>query len=220
MFSVNEIFYSIEGEGIRAGYPCVFVRFNGCNLKCDYCDTEYAQCKDAKGKEMTCEDIVKAVQHYGCSRVTLTGGEPMLQKDISTLIRLLASRNIEVNVETNGSLDARGIIGNVPGCIVTMDYKSVTSNMNSHMDLSYLYRLRDTDVLKFVVGNEEDMIDAIRVIKALDIQNVHPHIFFSPVFGSIEPSTIVEFIKTYGLTQCRVQLQLHKFIWPPEQRGV
>lgn len=220
MFDVNEIFYSIEGEGIRAGYPCVFVRFNGCNLRCEYCDTEYAQCSGPKGAEMSISDIIKEVEKFGCPRVTLTGGEPCYQEGIQDLCRVLAEEDFEVNIETNGTIDADALFVGIPRPLITMDYKSISSMMNHEMSLDSFYGLHSTDVLKFVVGTKEDMVDAVRVIKALEIKGVTPHIFFSPVFGSMEAKDIVEFLKEYGLTQCRVQLQLHKFIWPPEQRGV
>lgn len=221
--NVNEIFYSIEGEGIRAGHPCVFVRFNGCNLRCSYCDTKYAQDFKAKGTEMTPREILDKVKSYGCPYVTLTGGEPCKQKKIRELVTLLLDNYFKVNVETNGSVNAAALfygVYNRKNLTITMDYKCKSSGMSDHMNLDYLTRLSNDDVVKFVVGSEEDMYEALRIINALDIKLTRPNIFFSPVFGSIEPKEIVEFLKKTGLHQCRVQLQLHKFIWDPEDRGV
>lgn len=218
---VNEIFYSIEGEGIRAGFPCVFVRFNGCNLNCSYCDTKYAQKKTKT--DMPVEAILQEVLSYGCPYVTLTGGEPLQQPDISRLVSKLLGKNLEINIETNGSISPRDVLDNLLSnkkVIITMDYKCTSSGMSSRMLLSNFMSLYTQDVLKFVVGTHEDLEEALRVINILKLQGVTPNIFFSPVFGQIEPKEIVEFLKTYGLTQCRVQLQLHKFIWPPEERGV
>lgn len=218
---VNEIFYSIEGEGIRAGFPCVFVRFNGCNLNCSYCDTKYAQQKTET--DMPVEAILQEVLKYGCPRVTLTGGEPLQQPDISHLVESLLNSYLIVNIETNGSISPYSVLGNLiynKHLIITMDYKCASSGMNGRMQLPNFVSLCEDDVLKFVVGTQEDLEEALQFIKALELQRITPNIFFSPIFGQIEPKEIVEFLKEYGLTQCRVQLQLHKFIWPPEMKGV
>lgn len=221
--NVNEIFYSIDGEGIRAGVPCVFVRFNGCNLRCTYCDTIYAQDCDQPGIEMSPRDILNKVKTYGCPNVTLTGGEPCNQENIRELVSLLINNHFKVNIETNGSVDAPALfysMANSQNLLITMDYKCKSSGMSEYMNIGYLARLRQCDVLKFVVGSEDDMYEALHVIDALSIQECFPQIFFSPIFGEIEPKEIVEFLKKTGLYQCRVQLQLHKYIWPPEERGV
>lgn len=215
---VNEIFYSIEGEGIRAGYPCVFVRFNGCNLRCKYCDTGYAQ--KPGDSNMTLQEIVDQVKQYKCHRVTLTGGEPLLQSDIAKLVKALSDEGMEINIETNGSIPLENFDWCMCNVLFTMDYKTEASGESHNMYLPNLSYLSASDVLKFVVGSKEDIQQAFYIVdQYLDRCNP-PMIFFSPVFGSIEPKDIVEAIKQSGHTECRVQLQLHKFIWPPEQRGV
>lgn len=218
---VNEIFYSIEGEGIRAGYPCVFIRLQGCNLNCSYCDTRYA-CEDQKCEDLQVQEIIERVQEHGCSRVTITGGEPTLQSELADLVKALTMRNFKVNVETNGTISASDILEITEGylSLITMDHKSPSSGMNSHMSIDNYLGLRPTDVLKFVVGSREDLVDADRVIKALAIQHKCPRFYLSPVFGKIEPKDIVEFMKEHHYNDVRIQLQMHKFIWPPEMKGV
>lgn len=217
---VNEIFYSIEGEGVRAGYPCVFIRLYGCNLNCLYCDTRYS-CEEEQYREMTIYEILQMVQEYGCKRVTITGGEPTMQSEFADLVKLLAAHNFLVNIETNGTISASDILDVTEGYpMITMDHKSPSSGMNSHMSIDNYLGLRSTDVLKFVVGSREDLIDADRVIKALDIQHKSPYFYFSPIFGQIEPVDIVEFMKEHHYNNVRIQLQMHKFIWPPEMKGV
>lgn len=218
MFSVNEIFYSIEGEGIRAGYPCVFVRFNGCNLHCKYCDTGYAQRPGIPNMDVS--DIVSQVKEYNCPRVTLTGGEPLLQKGIDKLVDVLVHEDIEVNIETNGSIPLDLYYWPAEGVLFTVDYKTGASGESSKMYMENFQYLCHSDVIKFVVGSKEDIRQAFDVVDKYLNQWNPPMIFFSPVFGEIEPKDIVEAIKQSGHTECRVQLQLHKFIWPPEQRGV
>lgn len=214
--NVNEIFCSIEGEGKRAGYPCVFVRFNGCNLRCSYCDTAYAQ-EECKGMEMSSKEIAKKVQSFGFDKVTLTGGEPLLQEYIGSLISELVSRGMQVNIETNGSVEIDHKSYSPDELFYTVDYKCPSSGMSRKMNSKTFSRLRSSDVLKFVVGSKEDMEDALRIINVYDPPC---QIFFSPVFGKIEPVAIVDFIKEHYLKNVRVQLQLHKFIWDPEERGV
>lgn len=216
---VNEIFYSIEGEGKRAGQPCVFVRFNGCNLHCSYCDTRYA-CRAKEGDNMTVSEIVEAVATYGCRNVTLTGGEPLKQGCIYELVDALCRRNFEVNVETNGSIRYRG--QNYSNLFITKDFKCFTSEMSHKMHLENFDDIEDKDVIKFVVGSQEDMKQAFDFMCSfkLAFPKRRPYIYFSPVFGKIEPSEIVDFLKSHHLDDCKVQLQLHKYIWSPEERGV
>lgn len=216
---VNEIFSSIEGEGIRAGYPATFIRLFGCNLSCSYCDSRYA-CEGTDYKKIFIDDIVDEVVSIGNKRVTLTGGEPLLHKGVDNLIRELEYEGFEVNVETNGSIPINSFIhyDNSRGStFFTVDYKSISSGENNKMDLSIFEVLRSQDVLKFVVGSQEDLEDMKRV---LDTYRPECHIFVSPIFGKIEPAEIVEFILSRGLQNCRMQLQIHKFIWDPEKRGV
>ena len=211
---VVEIFKSIDGEGIRAGFPVTFIRLAGCNLNCSYCDSLYAcDWKDEDVTEMTPQEIFKNVYQKGNKRITLTGGEPLIHDDVDCLIDILTRRGFEVNIETNGSVDiTRYLERNI---IVTMDYKCPSSNMTELMLLENLESLRKKDVLKFVVGSKQDLDCCRDIIKYTDAQ-----IFISPVFGKIEPKEIVEYMIEHDMQDCRIQLQLHKFIWEPDKRGV
>jgi len=215
---VTEIFYSIEGEGIRQGYPCVFIRLAGCNLKCSYCDSEYSR-HLSQGVEMSEEDILKEVLKYDCPRVTITGGEPYLTLtdkllDLFWDEAMDGSIDIEINIETNGSLNPsrHQRVGN----IITMDYKLPSSGMEDEMTEDYVDLLRRQDVLKFVVG---DLFDMARAKEIIDSHDIKAHIFFSPVYGRIEPSAIADYLKANKL-DARLQLQIHKIIWNPDRRGV
>ena len=212
---VNEIFSSIEGEGIRTGYPVTFIRLFGCNIECPYCDTKYA-CKGTDFVKMSVDEIVDKVQEFGFNRVTITGGEPLIHRDVDNLIIALTHLGYEINIETNGTVYV-GEYTELDNVILTVDYKSISSGMNSKMDLENISILRRQDVLKFVVGTIQDLEDMKEII-----QNFHPicNIFVSPVFEQIAPVEIVNFIKDNKLENCRVQLQLHKLIWDPQERGV
>lgn len=209
---VNEIFYSIEGEGIRQGYPCVFVRFAGCNLNCSYCDTGYAR-HLSQGKEMSEQEIIDEILRYECPRVTLTGGEPLLSVT-PDFLEALWDEGFDVNIETNGSVDPRPFM--LSNTIITMDYKLPSSGMEDHMDPFFIDYLRIDDVLKFVVGTKQDVLRALEIMK--DYPTV-AEVFFSPVFGKMEPCVIANMLKEHH-SEARVQLQLHKIIYDPETRGV
>ncbi|MDY6065443.1 MAG: radical SAM protein [Finegoldia sp.] len=208
---VNEIFYSIDGEGIRAGQLAVFIRLNGCNERCSYCDTSYAL-KFANNMMGICE-ILDEVSVYSCKNVTLTGGEPLYQENSLGLVKALS--DYEVNIETNGSLDVGDFI--LDNTIITMDIKTPSSNMESLNLYENIKKLRGRDVLKFVVGSKEDMDFTYKII---DAYKPACHIYLSPVFGQIDPANIVEKMKEYKDDQVKLQLQMHKFIWNPDQRGV
>lgn len=216
---VVEIFESIDGEGIRAGFPVTFIRLYGCNLNCSYCDSRYA-CENNMYTEMSISDILKVIREYGHKRITLTGGEPLLHEGVSELIDDLIYHRYEVNIETNGSVDIHdyGLTSN-PQLILTVDYKCPSSGMENKMLLNNLSYLHEKDVLKFVVGTQEDLHRAKDIITNYDMSG-QCNIYFSPVFGSIEPKDIVKFILDNKLEDVKVQLQLHKFIWNPEMRGV
>lgn len=213
---VVEIFESIDGEGIRAGFPVTFIRLHGCNLHCSYCDSRYA-CEGTDYKEMAIEDIMLKVRNFGHSFITLTGGEPLIHPDVSYLIGALKKEKYKVNIETNGSVDLSSF--SCYGVMLTMDYKCPSSGMEDKMVFFNLKLLRNKDVLKFVVGSEEDLLKAKKVILEEYLQG-KCNIFFSPVFGKIEPSRIVEFILENHLDGVRLQLQMHKYVWEPDKRGV
>ena len=215
---VVEIFKSIDGEGIRAGLPVTFVRLYGCNLNCSYCDTPYSHSTEAdKAKEMSVDEIVDTIEGLGIPNVTITGGEPMMHKQTTELIGALLENNYVVNVETNGTFPVPQEFMHNPFVVFTMDYKCPSSGMCNEMSISNLNTLRVHDVLKFVVGSKEDMDDAQRVLSLIKSD---PFVFFSPVFGKIEPKEIVQYLLDNEMYSCRVQIQMHKVIWDPNERGV
>ena len=205
---VNEIFFSIDGEGKRAGSLAAFIRLAGCNLRCSYCDTAYAF---TEGTPMRAEEIAEAVK--GWKNVTVTGGEPLCQ-DVHALLQRL--REHEVNIETNGSVDVTPYHA-YPWVFFTLDYKCPSSGMESSMLEKNFQTLRPQDVLKFVVGDMEDLRTAQRVCEKYEPNCL---VYLSPVFGKIEAKEIVEYMKGARYKNWRLQLQLHKYIWPPDARGV
>ena len=209
---VVEIFESIDGEGIRVGYPVTFIRLAGCNLRCNYCDTKYSY-EDEKFTEMTPQEIYNQVYKLGGKRITLTGGEPLIHKDVKVLVDLLIQKGYEVNIETNGSVDITLFLDK--HTIITMDYKCASSDMEDKMLLDNISKLRKQDVLKFVVSDDNDLDTVQRIY-----QNTKATVYISPVFGRIEPKQIVEYMLEHNMENCRVQVQLHKIIWNPEERGV
>lgn len=211
-----EIFNSIEGEGKRAGLPCTFIRLYGCNLHCSYCDSRYA-CDDNNYTEMTIPEIMAKVTEFGCPNVTVTGGEPLIHKDINELLRILVVGGYWVNVETNGSVAPTYVSNFSHRLFYTMDYKTGASGMTALMNEPAIGNLSKDDVLKFVVGSEEDLEQAKNLVDSIKIK---AQIYISPVFGMIEPVKLVEFVKKNDLWNWKVQLQLHKFIWNPAERGV
>ena len=228
MLKVSEIFCSIDGEGIRAGCPTVFLRLYGCNLACSYCDSKYA-CKGNDYTSMSVNDICNKILSYGILNCTITGGEPLLesnQDELIKVINILVDKLVWVNIETNGSIDLKSFdnkldpydSGYEEGVIYTMDWKSISSGMTNKMLDSNLDFLRCQDVLKFVVGSKEDL-DQMRDL-LYDFYGLDPCIFVSPVFGKIDPKDIVNYLIINHLSNVRLQLQLHKLIWDPNMKGV
>ena len=216
---VNEIFKSIDGEGLRTGELTTFIRLAGCNLRCSYCDTCYAL-KNSNGTEMSVDEIVKRAKKYDYRNITLTGGEPLIHKDVESLISKLCENGFYVNIETNGSVPIDKYILN-KNILITMDYKLPSSGVEKNMNLNNLEKLRKNDVLKFVIGKG----DFDKVKQVIEKYSIKSYIYLSPVFGEIEPFEIVDFMKimhTQGIdtSKMRVQVQLHKIIWNPNERGV
>lgn len=214
---VVEKFTSINGEGTRAGELAVFVRFKGCNLRCSYCDTMWANEADCSYEEETPEEITNYVLAVGIRNVTLTGGEPLLQKDIRELIHLLLQAGLRVEIETNGAVRLSEFCEERP--IFTMDYKLPSSGCEEHMIAENMELLEINDTVKFVCGSQEDLVKALEVIQTYDLTS-RCHVYFSPVFGSIEPVQMVEFMLEHQLNDVRLQIQMHKVIWDPNERGV
>lgn len=220
MYKVVEKFVSINGEGKRAGQLAVFVRFKGCNLNCSYCDTKWANEKEAEYILMSAEDIYNYIKETGVKNCTLTGGEPLLQDNIKELLELLArDEALRVEIETNGSIDLKPFaeIENRPS--FTMDYKQPSSNMENKMCLSNFELLSEKDTVKFVSGSKEDLEKAKEIIEKYKLTE-RCSVYLSPVFGCIEPSQMVDFIVGNNMNDVNIQLQLHKFIWDKDTRGV
>lgn len=211
---VNEIFYSIQGESTYAGRPCVFVRLTGCNLRCTYCDTRYAY---EDGKELEIEDIADRVSSYACGLVEVTGGEPLLQRDTPMLVDRLLEHGHQVLLETNGSRDISIVDSR---CVKIVDIKCPSSGQADRNDLNNLGRLAGRDELKFVIGSRDDYEFAKGVLdSAKDRMTEAGRVHFSPVFGLVPPRMLAEWILKDHLN-ARLNLQLHKIIWGPDQRGV
>ncbi|OWZ83017.1 putative 7-carboxy-7-deazaguanine synthase QueE [Natranaerobius trueperi] len=218
MFKVNETFVSINGEGPHAGQLAFFVRFQGCNLNCSYCDTDYARSLNSEYIEKSTHDLVSEIEQSGVNSILLTGGEPLLQdKDsLSFLITTLLDKGYNVDIETNGAVDIKWIDNDVN---IIMDYKLPSSNMESDMLIANIKSLQKNDAIKFVCGNDKDLNKVLEIIDKYNL-NKKTQVFLSPVFGMLEPSQIVEFIKENNTNDVKVQLQLHKIIWDPDMRGV
>ena len=217
MLEVVERFASINGEGAHAGELAAFIRFKGCNLCCSYCDTSWANEPDAKASPTSVEELVSWVKAVNVRNVTLTGGEPLLQKDIEPLVAAL--KDYRVEIETNGSMPLSRLAEIEHRPVFTMDYKLPGSGMERYMNTANFALLNSHDSVKFVVGSEEDLNRAAEIIDRFKLID-RCHVYFSPVFGKIEPARIVEFMTERNLNGVRIQLQLHKFIWAPDKRGV
>ncbi len=220
MYKVVEKFISINGEGKKAGQLAVFIRLKGCNLDCEYCDTKWANEKEAAYEEMSAEEIYDYIKSSNVRNVTLTGGEPLIQKDFYQFLKLLSEDNsIEVEIETNGSVSLKEFINIQNAPAFTMDYKLSASGMEERMCHENFELLEKKDTVKFVVGSRNDLIRANEIIEKYKLKN-KCSIYFSPVFGMIKPEEIVDFMIEKKLNYVNIQLQLHKFIWDPNLRGV
>ncbi|MBC8318107.1 MAG: radical SAM protein [Desulfobulbaceae bacterium] len=220
LLNITEVFYSIQGESTFAGYPCVFIRLAGCNLRCSFCDTTYAY--EEEGTPTSITDLLEYTRRYPSALVQITGGEPLLQEGVYPLMEQLLQANRIVMLETNGSVSLR----NVPvGVIKIMDMKCPVSGMSEKMDLANLGILTSADELKFVISSRADYDWALNVIETHihyynDPANLRKRIkiLFSPETGNLKASTLAEWILTDGL-QVRLQLQLHRILWPDKDRG-
>lgn len=220
IYDVVEIFTSINGEGPLAGQLAVFIRMKGCNLSCSYCDTKWANETDAPAREMTANQIYQTILESGIKNVTLTGGEPLYRPFIKELLELLASdSSLHIEIETNGSINLESFCDLGTSVSFTMDYKLSCSNMEQKMCLNNFSILEPKDTVKFVVGSLADCQKAFEIIQSYQLEG-RCHIYLSPVFGMIEPSQIVEFMKQNKMNGINLQIQMHKVIWDPEERGV
>ncbi|HEX9252718.1 MAG TPA: radical SAM protein [Ignavibacteriaceae bacterium] len=213
MLKVNEIYYSVQGESTYAGLPCVFVRLTYCNLRCTYCDTEYAF---YDGKDFSISEIISEVKKYDCRLVEITGGEPLVQmEECLELMKQLCDDGFKVLIETGGSLSIKNID---PRVSVIMDLKCPSSGMEKKNLYENIDYLKPADELKFVIGSREDYKWTKEIILKYDLKN-KCQLLFSVVFGKLEPVQLVNWILEDKLN-VRFQLQMHKFIWHPETKGV
>lgn len=215
---VAEKFVSINGEGQRAGELAVFIRFTGCNLNCVYCDTKWANEADSPYTEMTPYEIYDYIVSTKVKNVTLTGGEPLLHKDIYDLVKILSEdKNLSVEIETNGTqiITPYKKLKNPPS--ITLDYKTGSSGMEDKMLMENYKYLDKRDTVKFVCGSIEDLKKA-KYISEKYIKDAK--VYLSPVFNMIKPEEMVDFMIDNNMNNVRLQLQLHKYIWDPDRKGV
>jgi 7-carboxy-7-deazaguanine synthase len=220
-YKVVEKFVSINGEGRLCGQLAVFIRFAFCNLDCSYCDTKWANKKNVHYDLMTEEEIYNFIKTTKVTNVTLTGGEPLMQTGIIDLLKLLSKdKDLKIEIETNGSILLEKFFNlkiNRPS--FTMDYKLPSSNMEDKMELENFKYLSKYDTVKFVTGSLVDLQKANCIIKKYELAK-NTNAYISPVFGEIAMDEIVEYMKENEMNGVTLQMQLHKIIWKPEQRGV
>jgi 7-carboxy-7-deazaguanine synthase len=213
MLTVNEIFHSIQGESSYAGLPCVFVRLTACDLRCSWCDTPYAF-HDGRKREL--EDVMSDVRSFGCRLVEVTGGEPLLQPDVYPLMERLVGEGFLVLLETGGHLP----IDRVPrGVVRIVDVKCPGSGESGKVHWDNLLHLTARDEVKFVVGDRPDYEFASGVVARHGLADRVSSVLFSPVHGRLAPADLAAWVLADRLP-VRVQLQVHKYIWSPDRRGV
>jgi 7-carboxy-7-deazaguanine synthase len=213
VLTINEIFHSIQGESTHAGKPCVFVRLTACDLRCSWCDTPYAF---HEGHRMSLDAVLDEVERFDCETVEVTGGEPLLQKEVYPLMQALLDRGKTVLVETGGHRS----IAEVPRDVIkVMDIKCPGSGEADKMDWSNLDCLAAHDEVKFVIRDRADYEYARDVLSRHDLTGRVAAVLFSPVHGVLDSRTLSEWVLNDRLP-VRVQLQLHKYIWDPGTRGV
>jgi 7-carboxy-7-deazaguanine synthase len=213
VLTINEIFYSIQGESTYAGKPCVFVRLTGCDLRCSWCDTPYAF---TEGQKMSVDAVLQQVDKYGSPLVEVTGGEPLLQEDVYPLMERLLESGRTVLLETGGQID----VSRVPGAVVkVMDVKCPASGESARNDWGNIDRLGLRDQVKFVIEGRADYEFARDIVRRHALERRCAAVLFSPVHGVLEPKVLSEWILEDRLP-VRLQLQMHKHIWGAATRGV
>lgn len=213
MLTVNEIFFSIQGESSYAGRPCVFVRLTGCDLRCVWCDTSYAF---EGGSRRAVDDVVAAVDSHGCSLVEITGGEPLLQGDVYPLMQSLLASGKTVLIETGGHVD----ISEVPREVVkVVDVKCPGSGEAGQTDFANIDRLAPHDEVKFVIRDRLDYEFARELVREHRLESRCAAVLFSPVHRVLDSKELAEWVLADHLP-VRVQVQLHKYLWGDDARGV
>jgi 7-carboxy-7-deazaguanine synthase len=210
---INEIFYSIQGESSKAGERCVFVRLTGCGLRCTYCDTEYAF---YEGEDMSINDVVAKVKSYGCNLVELTGGEPLEQEAVYTVIDRLLAEGFELMIETGGHMDVSRVDTRVKRIV---DFKTPYSGMSKRNRYDNVEHLTKHDEVKFVIGSREDFEWSKEKVEEYELDKKVETVLFSPVWGQLQPIDLANWIMQEQVP-VRFQLQLHKILWTPETRAV
>ena len=210
---LTEIYQSIQGESSFVGKRCIFVRLTGCNLRCSYCDTEYSF---YGGKNHSIGDILNIINDFNCNLVEITGGEPLLQKGVFSLMTSLCDKGKTVLIETSGNRDISMID---PRVHVIMDLKTPSSGESHNNRYENIKHLKTKDEVKFVIGSEEDYVWSRDKLVSEKLNELCGNVIFSPVFAQLEYSKIVDWIVRDGL-DVTFQLQLHKFIWDPAEKGV
>jgi 7-carboxy-7-deazaguanine synthase len=213
VLTINEIFHSIQGESTHAGRPCVFVRLTACDLRCSWCDTPYAF---HEGQKMSVDEVIDRVKRYSCEVVEVTGGEPLLQKDVYPLMQRLLDERFTVMLETGGH---RSIADVPPAVIRVMDVKCPGSGEAHRNDWTNMDHLTAQDEVKFVIRDRADYEFARRVVAAHHLAGRVAAVLFSPVHGELDPKELAAWILEDRL-KVRMQVQLHKYIWDPTTRGV
>ena len=212
MIIINEIYYSIQGESSNAGKPCVFIRLTFCNLRCTYCDTEYAF---YEGEDKTIDEIISEVKQYNCNLVEVTGGEPLFQTESYGLLERLCDEGFDVLLETAGNMPIKDVDHRVK---IIMDLKCPSSGMEKKNLFNNINFIKPKDEIKFVIGNREDYDWTKEIMDRFNLKS-KSEILFSVVFGELEPVTLVNWILEDKL-DVRFQLQMHKYIWHPETKSV
>ncbi|GAC1398921.1 MAG: 7-carboxy-7-deazaguanine synthase QueE [Thermoanaerobaculia bacterium] len=213
MLTINEIFHSIQGESTHVGRPCVFVRLTACDLRCSWCDTPYAF---HEGQKMSVDEVLGRVRTFGCDVVEITGGEPLLQKEVYALMERLLEEGRTVMLETGGHLSA----DRVPDAVIrVIDIKCPGSGESAKNHWPNLDRLRPTDEIKFVIKDRADYAFAREVVATHELTGRCGAVLFSPVHGVQDAKQLAEWVLADRLA-VRVQLQSHKYIWSPQARGV
>lgn len=211
---ITEIFHSIQGESSYAGLPCVFVRLTWCNLRCSWCDSEYTF---TGGTEMSVDEVMEKVRGYNCKLIEITGGEPLVQRrECCDLVKRLCDEGFSVLVETGGGLDASVLDTRA---IKILDVKCPGSGEAERNFWPNLERLNPLDEIKFVIKDRADFNFALEVISKYKLSEREPYILFSPVWEAVELKALAEWV-IQSSVRGRMQLQLHKYIWGPDVKGV
>lgn len=211
--NITEIFSSIQGETHLSGLPTLFIRTASCNLRCTWCDTPYSF---GRGETMSLSDLLERVEKSELKRVCVTGGEPLLHETIYPLMTTLCDRGYAVSLETGGSLDTAKVDERVT---TVLDVKCPGSGMEGKNFWKNLAQLREEDVVKFVLLDRADYEYAMEVIRRYELETMKNAPLLSPVFGKLPPALLVEWILADN-ANVRLNLQVHKYIWHPEQKGV